>query len=244
MRHLEKKGITTLSKDAIDTFITRTYGGTYAYIKTLLDFAIRSARGQALTDKMLAEAFDLYKTGEENEHSDDDDALRVSYHEIGHYLIGYLNGDHPPFVTIVARGSYGGYTAIDAHEGEGNQYTRQKMLNEICCCFGGRAAEYVVYGEDGINMGLASDIVMATSCARWMVCDLGMGKFLYAVEGIGNDNIPKEMLDEIDEILHEQYDRAVKLLTENRDKLDILAKALMEKKSLTGTECEKLIESK
>ena len=93
-------------------------------------------------------------------------------------------------------------------------------------------------------MGLASDIVMATNCARWMVCDLGMGKFLYAVDGIGNDNIPKEMLDEIDKILHEQYERAVKLLTENRDKLDILAKALMEKKSLTGTECEKLIESK
>ena len=243
-RFLERKGVTTLSKDAIDTFVTRTYGGTYAYIKTILEFAIRSARGQALTDKMLAEAFDLYRTGEENEHSDDDDALRVSYHEIGHYLIGYLNGDHPPFVTIVSRGNYGGYTATDAHEGEGNQYTRQKLLNEICCCFGGRAAEYVVYGEDGINMGLASDIVMATSCARWMVCDLGMGKFLYAVDGIGNDNIPKEMLDEIDKILHEQYERAVKLLTENRDKLDILAKALMEKKSLTGTECEKLIESK
>lgn len=240
-RHLERKGVTTLSEEAIENFVIRTYGATYSYIKTILDFAIRSTRGQALTDKMLAEAFDLYRTGEENEHSDDDDALRVSYHEIGHYLIDYLNGNHPPFVTIVARGNYGGYTATDAHEGDGNKYTREKMLNEICCCFGGRAAEFVVYGEQGINSGLSSDIVYATTFARMMVCDLGMGKFLYAVEGIGNDNIPKEMLDEIDQILHEQYERAVRLLTENRDKLDILAKALMEKKSLTGNECEKLI---
>ncbi len=240
-RHLERKGVTTLSQDAIENFVIRTYGATYSYIQTILDFAIRSTRGQALTDKMLAEAFDLYRTGEENEHSDDGDALRVSYHEIGHYLIDYLNGNHPPFVTIVARGDYGGYTATDAHEGDGNKYTRQKMLDEICCCFGGRAAEYVVYGEEGINSGLSSDIVIATSYARMMVCDLGMGRFLYAVEGIGNDNIPKDMLEEIDNILHEQYERAVKLLTDNRDKLDVLARALMEKKSLTGNECEKLI---
>ena len=240
-KYLARKGITTLSADAIDNFVIRTYGMTYSYIQTIIDFAIRGARGASLTDKMLAEAFDLYRVGEENKHSDDDDALRVAYHEMGHYLTSYLNGEHPPFVTIVARGDYGGYTSTDTHEGEGNKYTRKYLLDEICCCFGGRAAEYVVYGEQGINAGLSSDIVAATTYARWMVCDLGMGKFLYAVDGIGNENIPDEMLKEIDIILHEQYERAVKLLTEHRKELDILSYALLEKKSLTGTECEKLL---
>lgn len=243
-RYLDRKGINTLSEETIANFVTRTVYATYSEIETILDFMVRNARGQAITDAMLIEAFDLYEFGEENAHSSNEDALRVAYHEMGHYLVGYLTGDRPAFVTIVARGNYGGYTTIDQHEDEDFINTRQNYLNAIARSFAGRAAEYVVYGEDGINSGLASDILSATRSAKIMVCRLGMGKFLYATQAIGDDNIPDAMLEEIDAILHSEYERAVKLLTDNRDKLDKLSHALAEKKYLTGDECERILAEK
>jgi ATP-dependent Zn protease len=241
-QYLSLRGITSLSKEAIHNFAIRTYYTTFAYIKNIIDFVIKNSHDKQITHEQLKEGIDLYDNGEEILGKSIEATRATAYHEVGHYLIDYLCGNHPPFVTIVPRGDYGGYTASDYHEDE-RLSTRKYYLDDICCCFGGRAAEYVIYGEKGINAGLSSDIEMATRMARWMVCEVGMGSFLYAMRGIPNKDVPAPMLEEIDKILHEQYDRAVKMLEENRDKLELITNELVKRKSMTGEEIERLLEN-
>ena len=242
-RYLANRGITSLSDDIIKNFAIRTYwGGSFAYIENILNFVVQNSHGETITDAMLIDAIDLYDNGEEVSNRLEENVTRTAYHEMGHYLVSYLCGNHPPFVTIVSRGYYGGYTMHDTHEGR-EDVTKQQYLDSICCSFAGRAAEVIVYGERGINTGISGDLVNATINARRVVGEYGMGNVLYSIRALPNKDIPEQMLQQMDQILHEQYDRAVALLTANRDKLDMLTKELVKKKSLIGFEIEKLLEN-
>ena len=240
-RYLAKNNITSLSDEAIENFVTTTYYWEYRQIKTILDFAVRNARGKKLTDVMLIDAADLYEEGEETGSLTGIDLEATAYHEMGHYLIGYLLGGRPSYVTIVSRGYFLGYTRGDMREGD-TTTSKRELLDRICVCLGGRAAEVLMYGEEGLTGGASSDLNKATRCAKNVVCYLAMDEFLYTTHQIENENsIPEAMLKRIDEILHEQYERTLKLLSENKDKLEALTRALIKKKSLTGDECERIM---
>jgi len=230
-----------LSETSILNFATRTVYYSFGDINAIIEFLMKNSRGEDITDKALLDAIDSYELGEGRKMNKDEE-LRTAYHEIGHILLFYLCGGHPTFVTIVRRGDFCGYAMPEIKE-ERMDKNRQEYLDSICSSYGGRVAETLVYGETiGTNSGFSGDIASATRAARIMVCYLGMGKSLISMDAMGSSmEIPQSMIEEIDAILHEQYERATKLLSENRDLLEVLAKRLYQEKFLAGSEIEKII---
>ena len=182
----------------------------------------------------------------------------VSYHEIGHALVAALQSHSAPVqkITIVPRTSGAlGYTMqVD----EGNHYlmTREEILDQIATYTGGRAAEEVKFGT--ISTGASNDIEQATKLARAMITRYGMSdEFgMVAMETVENAYLggdtslscSAETQARIDalvvSIVKEQYQKATQILTENRAKLDELAKYLYEKETITGEEFMNILNKK
>ena len=174
----------------------------------------------------------------------------VAYHEIGHALAAALQKNTAPVtkITIIPRTSGAlGYT-MQVDEEEHLLMTKQEILSKLVVLMAGRAAE--VIGCDDCTTGASNDIERATSLAKSMVTRFGMSdKFgLMTLESqtsiyLGTDGhltcAPETaaMIDtEVQQLLKNSYDEAIHLLTENRNKLDILAKELYERENLTGDE--------
>lgn len=157
----------------------------------------------------------------------------TAYHEAGHALVALLKPEllDPLYkVTILARGGALGVThslpEVDKHS-----YSKEEFLAKIMMCLGGRIAEEIVFGK--ISTGASNDFEHATTLARNMVCSYGMsslGPMIYDVSRGGklSDQTAFLVDQEIRKILEECYAKTVNLLTENRDKLEKLAEALLE----------------
>ena len=182
----------------------------------------------------------------------------VSYHEIGHALVAALQSHSAPVqkITIVPRTSGAlGYTMqVD----EGNHYlmTKDEIINKIATLTAGRVAEEIVFGS--ITTGASNDIEQATKLARAMITRYGMSdEFgMVAMETVDNDyrggdtslSCSAETQARIDalvvSIVKEQYQKATQILTDNRAKLDELAKYLYEKETITGEEFMNILNKK
>ena len=182
----------------------------------------------------------------------------VSYHEIGHALVAALQSHSAPVqkITIVPRTSGAlGYTMqVD----EGNHYlmTKDEIINKIATLTAGRVAEEIVFGS--ITTGASNDIEQATKLARAMITRYGMSdEFgMVAMETVENAYLggdtslscSAETQARIDalvvSIVKEQYQKATQILTENRAKLDELAKYLYEKETITGEEFMNIMNKK
>ena len=182
----------------------------------------------------------------------------VSYHEIGHALVAALQSHSAPVqkITIVPRTSGAlGYTMqVD----EGNHYlmTKDEIINKIATLTAGRVAEEIVFGS--ITTGASNDIEQATKLARAMITRYGMSdEFgMVAMETVENAYLggdtslscSAETQARIDalvvSIVKEQYQKATQILTENRAKLDELAKYLYEKETITGEEFMNILNKK
>ena len=182
----------------------------------------------------------------------------VSYHEIGHALVAALQSHSAPVqkITIVPRTSGAlGYTMqVD----EGNHYlmTKDEIINKIATLTAGRVAEEIVFGS--ITTGASNDIEQATKLARAMITRYGMSdEFgMVAMETVENAYLggdtslscSAETQTRIDalvvSIVKEQYQKATQILTENRAKLDELAKYLYEKETITGEEFMNILNKK
>ena len=182
----------------------------------------------------------------------------VSYHEIGHALVAALQSHSAPVqkITIVPRTSGAlGYTMqVD----EGNHYlmTRDEIINKIATLTAGRVAEEIVFGS--ITTGASNDIEQATKLARAMITRYGMSdEFgMVAMETVENAYLggdtslscSAETQARIDalvvSIVKEQYQKATQILTDNRAKLDELAKYLYEKETITGEEFMNILNKK
>lgn len=174
----------------------------------------------------------------------------IAYHEAGHAVCGWLLEHASPLVkvTIVPRGigtlGYAQYLPKEEY------ITRTEALNDrMCMTFGGRAAETIVFGK--VSTGAQSDLDQATKMAYSMVTVFGMNDKVGNVSfyGMSQDAFQKpysedtaRMIDsEVRKMVENQFDRAKDLLIEHRDKLDILAKTLLEKEVLIKSDVEKLI---
>ncbi len=184
--------------------------------------------------------------------------LIVSYHEIGHALVAAMQTHSAPVtkITIIPRTSGAlGYTMqVD----EGNHYlmTKEEMENKIATLTGGRAAEELEFGY--ITTGASNDIEQATKIARAMITRYGMSDAfdMVALETVTNQYLggdtslacSAQTQDEIDrkviELVKQQHEKARKILTDNKDKLDELAKHLYEKETITGEEFMEILNRK
>ncbi|MEO2077205.1 MAG: ATP-dependent zinc metalloprotease FtsH [Bacillus sp. (in: firmicutes)] len=183
----------------------------------------------------------------------------VAFHEGGHTVIGLVldEADMVHKVTIVPRGQAGGYAVMLPRE---DRYfmTKPELLDKIVGLLGGRVAEEIVFGE--VSTGAHNDFQRATSIARKMVTEYGMSDKLGPLQfgqGQGgqvflgrdihneqnySDAIAYEIDLEIQRIIKECYERARKILTENRDKLDLIAKTLLEVETLVAEQIKYLVE--
>ncbi|MDR5697343.1 MAG: ATP-dependent zinc metalloprotease FtsH [Armatimonadota bacterium] len=177
----------------------------------------------------------------------------VAFHEAGHAILRKLlpHADPPHKVTIVSRGMALGYVMGMPPE---DRYTRTRaeLLDEM----GGRVAEDLVFGE--VTTGAENDFEQATDMARRMVTDFGMSEKLgpmslgkrHGPVFLGRDlvesrNYSEEVAYEIDKevrrIIDECYGRARRIIESNRDKLELVARALLDKETLDGEELERLL---
>ena len=181
----------------------------------------------------------------------------TAYHEGGHALVGHAmpHGDPVQKVTIVSRGMMGGYTRFLPKE-ETMLRTRTQLIDSITAALGGRAAEHVVF--DDISTGASNDIEQVTAIARRMVTVYGMsnklgpltlgrreemiflGKELGEQRNYG-DRIANDIDGEVSTIINDAWESAVRVLTENRQKLDRLAKHLIEEESLEGDRLQEFL---
>lgn len=242
-RYFEDKHITTVSEKGIKTFAKRSVTcHSFVEIENLLEFIINYAQDRKVDDELLKEGFDIKYNGDIDNSILNEENLRVvSYHEIGHYMIMRLVHEHSPFVTVVPRGNYGGYT-LHEHSDLFEVTTKQDLLDHVCISFGGRAAEIMLRGRElGTSTSVGSDIVAATMVARSIVTSYGMGDKLAFYRDSEISYNSEEIYANVNRILDEQLERAIRLIELNRENVTILAEALMKNKSMTGDELEELV---
>ena len=220
--------------------------------------AVRDHRSYATEEDMEA-SIEVVIAGYEKKHAilSDKEKCVVSYHEIGHALVAALQSHSAPVqkITIIPRTSGAlGYTMqVD----KGNHYlmTKEELLDQIATLTGGRAAEEVVFHTS--SSGASNDIEKATKLARAMITRFGMSdEFgIVAMETVTNQYLggdttlacSPETAARIDravsELIRKQHEKAVKLLEENRSKLDALAKYLYEKETITGDQFMHILEN-
>ena len=180
----------------------------------------------------------------------------IAYHEIGHALVAAMQKHSAPVhkITIIPRTSGAlGYT-MQVSDNDSVLMTKEELFNKIVTMTGGRSAEEVVFGS--ITSGASNDIEQATKLARSMVTRLGMTEEfdMMATEVIANRYLggdaslqcSEETAGKIDAavlgLIKEAHGRAREILSENREKLDVLAQYLLEKETITGEEFMQLLQ--
>ena len=164
----------------------------------------------------------------------------VAYHEAGHALVGLYtdNAEVVEKITIIPRGNAAGYTMQTPKTKESNIKTKKELLQIIRMTLGGRAAEEIIYGADMITTGASNDFYKVTRTVKMMVMQLGMypvglTQFI-ASEGNQNqfmkdfsESKSREIDDQIEKIIREEYEEAKKIISENRFELDLIVETLI-----------------
>ena len=213
--------------------------------------AVRDGRRFA-TQADLEESIEVVIAGYQKKNAimTDHEKKIVAYHEIGHALVAAMQTHSAPVqkITIVPRTSGAlGYT-MQVEEGNHYLMTKEEMENKIATLTGGRAAEETVFGS--ITTGASNDIEQATKLARAMIARYGMSDDfgMVALETVTNQYLggdtslacSADTQTKIDQqvvaLVKQQHEKALKILTDNRGKLDELAKHLYEKETITGEE--------
>ena len=220
--------------------------------------AVRDNRAEA-TQADLEESIEVVIAGYQKKNAilTDKEKMIVAYHEIGHALVAALQTDSAPVqkITIIPRTSGAlGYT-MQVEEGEHYLMSREEIENKIATLTGGRAAEEIACKT--VTTGASNDIEQATKLARAMIMRYGMSDDfdMVALETVTNQYLggdaalacSAETQTKIDmrvvELVKAQHEKAVRILTENRVKLDALAKHLYEKETITGEEFMEILHS-
>ena len=190
----------------------------------------------------------------------DKERQNTAYHEAGHCIVGYLMPEHDPSykVTIIPRGRALGVTMFLPEE-DRHSLSRRALTSQICSLFGGRIAEEMTLGPDGITTGASNDIERATKMARAMVTKWGLseklGPLMYDEENeevfLGmsagsprmhvSDETAMRIDNEVRSIIDNCYEAAKTILEENRDKLDVMAKALLEYETIERAQIDDIM---
>ena len=189
----------------------------------------------------------------------DRDKKITAYHESGHAILAkkLKYSDEVQEVSIIPRGMAGGYT-MQRPENDNSYRTYNYLMDEIAVCMGGRLAEEIIFKD--ISTGASNDISQATKIAHNMVYNWGMSKNLcfisldsneqlfigrdYQTKNSFSEKLASEADDEIRAIIDYNYKRAKKILLDNKDLLDEMAKLLLDRETINKEEVDLLIEGK
>ena len=241
----------------------RTPGFSGADLENLLnEAALLAVRGnkEQITMKEIDEATDRVLMGpaKKSKKYTEEEKKMVAYHEAGHAVIGIKlsNASEVQKVTIIPRGQAGGYNLMVPRE-ETYTATKTELLEQITGLLGGRVAEELTFGE--ISTGAHNDFEKATKIARAMITEYGMSDLgpvqLEQQEGsvfLGRDYnktrlFSNEVAHEIDlemrKIINECYDKAKKILKENKDLVKLIAETLLEVETLTKEQIDYLVKN-
>ncbi len=213
--------------------------------------AVRDKRDK-VSQSDLEESIEVVIAGYQKKNAilSDHEKLIVSYHEIGHALVAALQTNSAPVqkITIIPRTSGAlGYT-MQVDEGQKNLLNKEELMNKICTLTGGRAAEEVAFNS--ITTGASNDIEQATKLARAMISRYGMSddfdmvvletvndRYLGGDTSLACSNETATKIDDlVIKIVKEAHEKAIKILSDNKAKLDELAKFLYDKETITGKE--------
>ena len=247
----------------LDKLAAKTAGSSGADLANIAnEAAIVAARrnGKKISNADLTEAFEKVAIGPERKSKvmSEKDKSMTAYHEAGHALVGHILPDSDPVhkVTIIPRGGTGGVTWFLPPED--TTYTNIYEFNDILArALGGRIAEKLIYGADGITTGAGSDLRKATEIARDMVIEQGMGTKLrdqvFHADGGGmmfdrmthdrpySDDTAKEIDLEVAQLIKEAATRAEAVLKANMPSLKKLADALLVEETLEETGVVKIL---
>jgi len=190
----------------------------------------------------------------------EEEKLNTAYHEAGHAIVGYLMPEHDPVykVTIIPRGMALGVTMYLPEE-DRYSTSKQRLQSLISTLFGGRIAEEMINGPDGVTTGASNDIERATEIARNMVTKWGLsdrlGPLTYSEDDgevfLGrsvtqhkqvSDDTAHTIDEEVRTIIDANYERADKLLKDNVDKLHMMAKALMKYETIDNIQVKAIMD--
>ena len=227
-------------------------------------FAARAGR-RLVTMEEFEKAKDKIMMGAERKSMvmSEKEKLNTAYHEAGHAIVGRLMPDHDPVykVSIIPRGRALGVTMFLPVE-DRYSISKQHILSNICSLYGGRIAEEMTLGKDGVTTGASNDIQRATEMARNMVTKWGLsdelGPLLYFEEeaevflGRSAAMQPKTISSdtaiaidkEVRKIIDTCYKKAEKLLENNKDKLELMKDALMEYETIDALQIDDIMEGK
>lgn len=247
----------------LDKLAAKTAGSSGADLANMAnEAAIIAARRnkKKISNDELTEAFERVAIGPERKTKimNDHEKELTAYHEAGHAIVGHVLPDSDPVhkVTIIPRGGTGGVTWFLPPEDK--SYTNVYEFKDILArAMGGRIAEQLIYGEDGITTGAGSDLRKATEIARDMVIEQGMGKGLrdqvfhedngglmfdkMTRERPYSDETAKMIDEEVAQLITEAKHRAMLVLKENRSFLDKLAEALLKEETLEESEVDEIL---
>ena len=247
-------------KVSIDALAAKTAGSSGADLANIAnEAAITAARlgHDKITNKDVTEAFERIAIGPERKSKvmSEEERKITAYHEAGHAVVGHVLPDSDPVhkVTIIPRGRTGGVTWFLPPEDR--SYKNIYELKDVLArAMGGRVAERIILGEDGITTGASSDLQHIAELSREMVTQEGMGKQLRD-QVFNSDEVnffgdrakmysekTSELIDAEIEALNKEADaRAEAVLNANRKALDELAEALLEKETLEEDEVAKIL---
>lgn len=247
----------------LDKLAAKTAGSSGADLANMAnEAAIIAARRnkKKITNDELTEAFERVAIGPERKAKvmNDHEKELTAYHEAGHAIVGHVLPDSDPVhkVTIIPRGGTGGVTWFLPPEDK--SYTNVYEFKDILArAMGGRIAEQIIYGDDGITTGAGSDLRKATEIARDMVIEQGMGKSLrdqvfhedngglmfdkMTRERPYSDETAKLIDQEVSQLITEAKQRAMLVLKANRTFLDKLAEALLKDETLEETAVDEIL---
>ena len=247
----------------LDKLAAKTAGSSGADLANMAnEAAIIAARRnkKKISNDELTEAFERVAIGPERKTKimNDHEKELTAYHEAGHAIVGHVLPDSDPVhkVTIIPRGGTGGVTWFLPPEDK--SYTNVYEFKDILArAMGGRIAEQLIYGDDGITTGAGSDLRKATEIARDMVIEQGMGKGLrdqvfhedngglmfdkMTRERPYSDETAKMIDEEVAQLITEAKHRAMLVLKENRLFLDKLAEALLKEETLEESEVDEIL---
>ncbi len=253
-----------LSEDVnLNSLARRTPGFTGADLANLVNEAALLAARRDQTKVFMADfedSIDRVIAGPERKSRiiSEKEKEMVAYHEVGHAIVGELlpNSDPVHKVSILPRGMALGYT-MSLPTQDKYLTTKSELLDRIAGLLGGRVAEQMVF--DDISTGAGNDLERATELVRAMVCEYGMSEAIgpitvgkrHANPFLGRDmmedrNYSEQIAQAIDKeirsIMDAGYERAKAIIQENRAKLDMIVKVLLEKETLERAEFEALLE--
>ncbi|MEI6971910.1 MAG: ATP-dependent zinc metalloprotease FtsH [bacterium] len=240
-----------------------TPGFSGADLENLLnEAALLAAKAgkEAVETKDMEEARDKVRWGRERRSRvlDDSDKKITAHHEVGHALVAMMVEQSEPIhkITIIPRGTaYLGAT-MQLPEKDRFMDGKIKLQGILATLMGGRVAEDMIFGD--ITTGARSDLKEATRVARLMVCDWGMSvdlgpqtfgereEIMFLGREVArhqdySEDTAKKIDVEINNLLRESYERAKKILVENREKLEDMARILIERETLDGVEVEEIV---